>query len=162
MKIEPTVGDVKAVEMADANPEQIRQGKRGEDTEDTRILASPGRRYVGQIIDGAISWAIFLTVMAVTDYLQVGNDVEVLTSIAAAATYFIFSDALPQGKSIGKLVLGMSTINKSTGKSCTLWRAFLRNILSPIIGTIDALFILGKGRQRIGDKLANTIVVLDK
>lgn len=83
-----------------------------------------------------------------------------IASVSIAAIYLIFSDALPNGQSLGKKLLGMSVVCKNSGKSCSLWQAFVRNILTPAIGVFDAVFILAKRRQRIGDMMAGTIVVL--
>jgi uncharacterized RDD family membrane protein YckC len=37
----------------------------------------------------------------------------------------------------------------------------VRNILLSILGPIDWIFIFGERRQRLGDKAAGTIVVMD-
>ncbi|MGU3842105.1 RDD family protein, partial [Vibrio diabolicus] len=35
-----------------------------------------------------------------------------------------------------------------------------RNIITPFFGFIDSFFIIGKKRQRLGDKLVRTVVVV--
>jgi uncharacterized RDD family membrane protein YckC len=40
-------------------------------------------------------------------------------------------------------------------------QSFLRNILRPIFGAIDAIFIRSKKRQGIGDMLADTVVIIN-
>ncbi|MGR5150037.1 RDD family protein [Photobacterium alginatilyticum] len=122
-------------------------------------LASPGRRYLGQFLDLLVTWIIFLLLLSLLNELGSPRDQTDLISLSVAAIYFIFSDALPRGQSIGKLMLGMSVVDKESGKYCSLWQSFIRNILNPLIGLIDAIFILSKRRQRIGDLAANTIVI---
>ncbi|WP_367302459.1 RDD family protein [Vibrio coralliilyticus] len=159
MRIEPQISkfDLGVNESHEAiesikyvSPEQHRLNK---------SLASPGRRYFGQFLDMIITWLIFLLLLSLLNEMGSPRVQTDLISISVAAIYLIFSDALPRGQSIGKLVLGMSVIDKESGKYCSLWQSFIRNILNPLIGLIDAIFILSKRRQRIGDLAANTIVV---
>ena len=124
-----------------------------------RVMASPGRRYVGQMLDGIVAFAIIFALFAVGKALALEqNHIDIL-ALGSGALYWIFADALPRGQSLGKRVLNMAVIDKDTGAHCSLWQSFLRNILTPIIGVIDAVFILTRKRQRIGDLAANTIVV---
>ena len=124
-----------------------------------RILASPGTRYIGQIIDFVVSAAIFMCLLWITPKVGVEQETASLISFFVAVLYFLFSDGLPNGQSLGKKLLGISVIGTNSGKYCSFSQSFFRNLLTPIIGTIDAIFILGKKRQRLGDKLAKTIVV---
>jgi uncharacterized RDD family membrane protein YckC len=123
------------------------------------ILASPKRRYLGQFIDILVTWAVFLGCLFTANELSIQQDYAGIISVFVAAMYFVFSDALPKGQTLGKKFLNISVIDKRTGKYCTLWQSFLRNMFTPILGAIDAVFILSKKRQRIGDMMANTIVV---
>ncbi|WP_244881389.1 RDD family protein, partial [Vibrio cidicii] len=134
------------------SPEQSRLNK---------PLASPGRRYCGQFLDLIISWLLLLLLLLMFLLNEMGSSREQtdFISILVSAIYLIFSDALPRGQSVGKLMLGMSVIDKESGEYCSLWQSFIRNILNPLIGLIDAIFILSRKRQRIGDLAANTIVV---
>ncbi|MGR2942918.1 RDD family protein [Vibrio vulnificus] len=124
-------------------------------------LASPGLRYLGQIIDGAISATIFIFFFWLSTLIGLSQASSSLIAFSAAALYFLLSDGLPKGQSLGKKLLGISVIDSVTGKSCSFPQSFFRNLLTPIIGMIDAVFILGKRRQRLGDKLAKTIVVVN-
>ncbi|MCX8905731.1 RDD family protein [Vibrio parahaemolyticus] len=132
------------------SPEQSRLNK---------PLASPGRRYCGQFLDLIISWLLLLLLMFLLNEMGSSREQTDFISISVSAIYLIFSDALPRGQSVGKLMLGMSVIDKESGEYCSLWQSFIRNILNPLIGLIDAIFILSRKRQRIGDLAANTIVV---
>ena len=122
-------------------------------------LASPKRRYLGQFIDILITWAVFIACLYVANKFAIQQDYAGIISVSMAGIYFVFSDALPNGQTVGKKLLNISVIDKQSGKYCSLWQSFLRNILTPVLGAIDAIFILSRKRQRIGDMMADTIVV---
>ncbi|EGU37322.1 RDD domain containing protein [Vibrio sp. N418] len=124
-----------------------------------QVLASPGIRYIGQSIDFVISAAIFMFLLWITPKVGFEQETASLISIFTAVLYFLFSDGLPNGQSLGKKLLGISVISTQSGNHCSFTQSFFRNLLTPVIGTIDAIFILGKKRQRLGDKLAKTVVV---
>ena len=69
---------------------------------------------------------------------------------------------MPNGQSIGKKILSIKVINKTSGQNCTLIEAFIRNITTviPILAVIDAVMIFGSKKQRMGDKMANTLVII--
>lgn len=123
------------------------------------VLASPGTRYFGQVIDFVISIAIFLFPFYLAPVLGFEQEAVSLVSFFSAILYFLFSDGLPNGQSLGKKILGISVISTKSGKYCSFTQSLFRNLLTPVLGMIDAVFILGKKRQRLGDKLAKTIVV---
>ena len=90
------------------------------------------------------------------------------------AIYLLIRDSLG-GKSFGKLIMNITTIKKSNGKSAGFIESLLRNsILSiiaiPILGWISfaviSVFIAAQifmGReQRFGDNFADTIVIDDR
>jgi uncharacterized RDD family membrane protein YckC len=77
-----------------------------------------------------------------------------------AILYILLADGLPGGQSFGKKALRMRVIDERTGRDCTFGKSFLRNILLAILGPIDWVFIFGKKRQRLGDQVAGTIVVM--
>jgi uncharacterized RDD family membrane protein YckC len=125
-------------------------------------LATAGRRYIGQCIDGLITIVIFLIVMYVIQFFKLeGKWIEIL-ALAIPAAYFVLSDALPKGQSIGKKILKMAVIDKDSGKPCDLVQSLVRNILTPLIGIIDCIFIIFGNKQRLGDMMANTVVVSTK
>ncbi|WP_087025088.1 RDD family protein [Thaumasiovibrio subtropicus] len=126
-----------------------------------RRLASPGLRYLGQVIDSVISFSIFMFMLWLGDVLGVSQNTSSLSAFSAAALYFLFSDGLANGQSLGKKLLGISVIDSVTGKSCSFPQSLARNFLTPLIGIIDAMFILGQKRQRLGDMLAKTVVVVN-
>jgi uncharacterized RDD family membrane protein YckC len=72
------------------------------------------------------------------------------------------------GKSIGKMLLGISVWNENENKRGGILESIIRNwyLVIPVIGpTIFALIMFGQiisGKsQRIGDKAAGTRVILD-
>lgn len=122
-------------------------------------LATPGVRYQGQIVDLLVTALVF----AVSAYLVkkttlTGATADILIALPPSI-YYLLSDALPKGQSLGKKLIGIAVVSKNTGKPCTLLQSFARNILTPILGALDAVLILLKRRQRLGDLMANTIVI---
>ena len=124
-----------------------------------RDLAHPGTRYQGQFLDGFISLLLFALCLYASKSLDLDGQWIDVSIVAIPFAYFVFSDALPNGQSLGKLPLGICVVSRSTGKPCSIVQSFARNVFSPVLGFIDAALILGKKRQRLGDKLANTVVI---
>lgn len=122
-------------------------------------LAHPGKRYQGQFIDSLIAVFLFAVCIYLTRLFKLEGGYVDLLIVGIPFAYFVFSDALPNGQSLGKLPLGICVVSKTTGKPCTLLQSFARNVLTPVFGTLDAILILGKKRQRLGDKMANTVVI---
>jgi uncharacterized RDD family membrane protein YckC len=93
--------------------------------------------------------------------------------------YLWLADGLMNGQSYGKRLMETSVIDAITGAPCTFAKSFVRNALrfTPILVwtfisdaqslrlalsfliLADALFMVGEKRQRLGDKLANRIVI---
>jgi uncharacterized RDD family membrane protein YckC len=75
--------------------------------------------------------------------------------------YILFNDAMPNGQSFGKKLFSIKVVNKKSGKNCSVSESFIRNIptVIPFLALIDAVMILGVKKQRMGDKMANTIVI---
>jgi uncharacterized RDD family membrane protein YckC len=68
-------------------------------------------------------------------------------------------NAFKNGQSIGKRLMKIQVVDATSRKPCTLIKAFLRHLPSIPLGVFDYLFVFSKKRQRLGDTLANTIVV---
>lgn len=95
----------------------------------------------------------------------------------AGVVYFLISDGLFEGRSIGKKVMGLRVISLEENKSASFKESIIRNstltlglllfkvpffgwLLAPIIFTFEFLLILGnKDGMRLGDDLANTKVI---
>jgi uncharacterized RDD family membrane protein YckC len=122
-------------------------------------LAHPGKRYQAQFLDGLVSLLLFSLCLYVSKSFNLSGQWVDVSIVAIPFAYFIFSDALPNGQSLGKIPLGIFVVCRSTRKPCSITQAFTRNVLSPALGFIDAILILGERRQRLGDRLANTVVI---
>jgi uncharacterized RDD family membrane protein YckC len=125
---------------------------------DDAPLAARSTRLLGQILDAVVAslGVAAMTWVTLDDQYQA----TVLGRIAAAAglAYFLFGDALPGGQSLAKRWLDLAVVDATTGEPCRPGQSFLRNVTSAL-GPLDWLFIFGEHRQRLGDKLANTLVV---
>lgn len=125
----------------------------------TTTLAHPGKRYQGQFIDGFIAIMLFIVLIFLFKSTGLENTLTGVLKILIPVCYFVFSDALPGGQSLGKKPFGFSVVSKTTGKPCNIWQSFVRNAFSPIFGIFDVVLIFGRNRQRLGDRFANTIVI---
>ncbi len=76
--------------------------------------------------------------------------------------YFLFSDALPNGQSIGKKILKISVVDYNSRIPSGLFQSFVRNVVLLLLGFIDIFFIYSSKRRRLGDLAAGTIVIFKK
>ena len=88
---------------------------------------------------------------------QVGGPLQL--AVWAWLAYLLLCDALPGGRSIGKRCTGIAVVQVGTERPCTWWRSFVRRIPLLLLGVLDAVFIAGPARRRLGDYLAGTQVV---
>lgn len=63
-----------------------------------------------------------------------------------------------RGKSIGKRIIGLQVINKSTNKPANSLQCFIRNLLIPI-WPLEILILIFSPSRRLGDLIANTKVI---
>lgn len=119
-------------------------------------LASIGSRFIAQMLDGIIALLVLLIPFAI---LGGSSNTGVNIGIIAYIAYLLFQDGLPNGQSIGKRILGITVVNKTSGKACGLGASFIRNSILALLGIIDLLFLGSRYRQRLGDMAANTIVI---
>jgi len=76
--------------------------------------------------------------------------------------YVVIQDALFDGRSIGKKLMGLKVINVKTGANCSYKESAIRNLYLaiPILGWLDYIIVLfAEDHRRVGDKLANTVVI---
>lgn len=125
-------------------------------------LAHPGKRYQGQFIDGLISIGLFAIGIFIRNSFELDDQFSGIIIIVIPFLYYLLSDALPKGQSIGKKLLNISVVHENTGAYCTVTQSIIRNLLTPILGIIEVIFIFMKRRQRLGDMLASTIVINNK
>jgi len=120
-------------------------------------LAHPGKRFQGQFIDGLIAYILGVIAFYLLHTI-IGKEASFLVAVIIALIYFLFSDALPNGQSIGKKLLKIKVVNKETMQPCSLVQSLLRNITFPL-GIFDWVFIFFGSHRRLGDFMASTIVV---
>lgn len=122
-------------------------------------LATPLRRLFAHIVDHAIA----LSILFGGDFFDGPSDVGIglFAGVIGYFAYYLLSDALPGGASLGKRLLGMWVVGLQTHKPCGVKQAFMRNIpmFIPIVGLLDIIAIFGARNQRLGDRWAQTIVV---
>lgn len=120
-------------------------------------LAHPGKRFQGQFIDGIVTLILGYS----TFYLlisAISKETASIIGMLMGASYFLFSDSLPNGQSIGKRLLNIKVVNQSTKLPCSKTESFLRNITFPL-GIFDWIFIFFGSHRRLGDFIAATIVI---
>ena len=117
-------------------------------------LASLGERLAGQMIDGLVANGGLLLGMFITSRLGITSAPAWILSIL----YLLFSDGLGGGQSLGKKLVGVAVVDTATGKPSGHLASLVRNACM-IFGILDAIFIFGEKRQRLGDKAAGTSVV---
>ena len=82
----------------------------------------------------------------------------VFSSIAMWVLGLFFIDGFRKGQGFGKKLLSLQVIRLKDGKPCTFKDAFIRRFAG-VFQPLDFFWTLGKKRQRLGDKFAETIVV---
>ena len=136
-------------------------------TAGTWNLASPGKRLLGYFIDMAVVlFLLFLNRNLDYAYFYLGSaggpalfDGLHYVLLFSAFGYYLFCDALPNGKSLGKRVCRTAVVGYPYPTNCTLFQSFLRNFPKMLFIVLDGLFVLFGLRRRLGDMLAKTIVI---
>lgn len=72
--------------------------------------------------------------------------------------YMLLRDGIPQ-QSLGKRLLRIQVEQADTGKKCTWLKSVSRNATHVFLFFLDAIFMLGERRKRLGDMLSGTVVV---
>lgn len=76
-----------------------------------RNLAGLGRRWGGQIIDSLVTLFLFGLVGRTAEVIGLPPSMFGFLAFGSGAAYYLFSDAMPNGQSLGKKLLGMSVID---------------------------------------------------
>jgi hypothetical protein len=113
------------------------------------IYASTDQRFLARAIDTII----FISPLLLVKFEILPGEI----GVSVAVLYFLFQDGLFFGKSIGKLLLGITVRVEHTGKACSFWRSLLRNSYLLLGGAL----MRGEAKKRAGDYAARTIVVDD-
>lgn len=128
-------------------------------------LASLPQRLAARFLDGIVVGvpviALFFTGMRLFGTSAWPGGVLIAAGILFTMSYTLFSDGLPGGQSLGKRWVGIRVVSAESGAPCTFWQSFVRNIIQAILGPIDWIFIFGERRQRLGDRAAGTLVIVD-
>ena len=67
-------------------------------------------------------------------------------------------DGIMGGRGIGKRLFALQVVRLKDGEPCSIKESILRRVTT-IFQPFDILFAFGKNKQRMGDKLANTVVI---
>ncbi len=85
-------------------------------------------------------------------------DTFALSGIALWTAGMSLMDGFKNGQGPGKKLLSLQVLRLKDGKPCSFKNSFIRR-LTGVFQPLDFLWTLGKNRQRMGDKLAETVVV---
>jgi uncharacterized RDD family membrane protein YckC len=122
-------------------------------------LAGLDDRFVGQVLDGGVALIALVVGVILSSVFGSAGAVMLPLGAVAALSYMLFADGLEGGQSYGKRAVHTAVIDARTGAPCTFGKSLARNLPLAIFGVIDSAFILGERRQRLGDRLAGTIVI---
>ncbi len=86
------------------------------------------------------------------------SDILIWFAIILGGSGLLFMDGFGKGHGFGKKIMSLKVLRLKDGKPCTLKDAFIRRVTT-LLQPLDLLWTFGKNRQRMGDKLADTIVV---
>lgn len=117
-------------------------------------LASIGQRFTAQFVDGVVAFGVGALFFQAARMLALPLEWAML----GWALYWLLCDGFPNGQSLGKRWTRTQVVHATTGKPCTYGQSLVRNACL-WLGVIDAAFIVGKQRRRLGDYLAGTKVV---
>jgi len=137
-------------------------------------IARLGDRLLAVILDGILLAAVFAVLgswvavrwggMTESGFSMTGTPALITFGLTAAFAflYYWFLEGL-LGATLGKLMLGIK-VRDISGSRCSLYQAFIRNILRIVDGI--AVYLVGfliaifsKLRQRLGDHVAKTVVI---
>lgn len=123
------------------------------------VLATRIERMGGQILDALFAAIALMVGLMLGEFVGPLRQVAPIVGLGAFVTYHLLADGLSQGQSLGKRVTKTAVVHATTGETCTFVRSLVRNASILVLGIIDVAFIFGPRRQRLGDKLANTLVI---
>ena len=111
-----------------------------------------------KIDEGALAALQMLIIGLFGPWLNYSFDTLLWGGTAIGATILLFMDGFSDGQGPGKKLLSLQVLRLKNGKPCTFKDSFIRR-LTNIFQPLDSLWTFGKQRQRMGDKLAETVVV---
>ena len=142
------------------------------------VLAGLGSRFVAFALDlvlQSVTFIVFLVVVlsafhgsVTTSSGLVAGGVLSLFVLVDFVGYFVICEMLFNGRTLGKRAAGLRVVRVS-GQPVGFWPSLLRNILRLIDMQLGATYLVGavlilstNKNQRLGDLLANTLVVRDR
>ncbi|MBN2653237.1 MAG: RDD family protein [Spirochaetales bacterium] len=123
------------------------------------------KRIIAAIIDFAIATVInavcmfvFVLLPSANQSLEVDDNFVVRAMMVSMAgmLYLLLRDVLGS-RSIGKIIMKLQIVDKSTGDKASFGQRFLRNI-TWVISWIEIIVFLANNGNRLGDMLAKTRV----
>lgn len=131
------------------------------------------KRVVAFLIDAILTFSAFMVISCIIDAvwtLVFGEESDFDTGLLAVVILLIclagcgvgiwLRDLICKGRSLGKRIMGLTIIDKSSGEPATKRQLVLRNIFL-FLYNFDILFLLVRGTS-IGDGVAKTLVVCQK
>ena len=119
-------------------------------------LATPRRRFFGYLLDVVAAiciWSIGYLLSYATE-----NFVFYIVGWFLMLPYLLLADGLPNGQSVGKILLEMRVVRIEDGQPCKWEDSFTRNF-AMFLGPFDWSSIFNEPHQRRGDKIAGTLVI---
>jgi uncharacterized RDD family membrane protein YckC len=141
------------------------------------VLAGLGSRLAAFSLDFLIEVALFIVIRVVIDVSVHGggetsdliaNGLLVLVALLDVIGYFVISEMLWSGRTVGKRAAGIRVVRVG-GAPVGFWSSLLRNItrlidtqpgITYLVGSI--LILSTSKNQRLGDLLGNTIVIRER
>ena len=130
-----------------------------------------GRRVLATIVDGIVLSVAFWVMSALfgsasAEGGQVGASLSGLAALAIfilSVAYFIVLEGY-LGQTVGKMLLGIKVVRENTGEVSGIKAAIIRTVMRLIDGLFAYLVafiavLASQKNQRLGDMLANTLVV---
>lgn len=140
----------------------------GPDRGDTDVV---GSRIGAQVVDTVLMVALLYLGYAVADAAAPADyrgtaAVGLLLGAVAALLYGFLLEGYWDGYTVGKRAFGIRVVTE-TGGRCGYRAAFVRNLLELVDGILYYLvgfvaMALSDRRQRVGDRVAGTVVVRDR
>lgn len=121
-------------------------------------LASLQDRFVGQVLDTGVVFGMLVAGGVLSSAAGATSWVQGLTFLSILG-YLLFADALKGGQSLGKRVVNSAVVDATSGAPCSIGQSFVRNLPLLFLAIFDWGFIFRGRQQRLGDRLANTIVI---
>lgn len=109
-------------------------------------------------LSGFILYPIFDDMLNVWQPEHLTNRMILLLSVALWLFGILLMDGVKKGGGFGKRLMSLQIVRLKDGQPANIKDVFVRRFAG-LFQPIDWLFLAGKERQRMGDKLAKTIVV---